>query len=98
MKLCAFVLSLLGRSQGPRTLDSISRDTSWWGANPALTGILVQAVARVVLGIEGKVPPKAACTTSRFGSEFPVDLVELWEIQLVGLSKADWPYLATLPN
>jgi len=36
--------------------------------------LLLDAVARVALGIEGKVPPKAAGPTSKFGSEFPVNL------------------------
>lgn len=35
---------------------------------------LIQAVARVDLGIEGKVPPKAAAEASRFGGKFPVTL------------------------
>ena len=39
-----------------------------------LIWILMQVVARVILGVEGKAPPKAAGKTSRFGSEFPVNL------------------------
>ena len=37
--------------------------TLWQGVNLALAGIQVQVMARVVLGIEGKVPPKAAGKT-----------------------------------
>lgn len=42
--------------------------------NLVLTGSQVQVVARVALGIEGNVPTEAAATTSRVGSEFPVNL------------------------
>ena len=49
-------------------------DVSWQGVNLALTGIQVQVVARVVLGIERKVPPKATGKTFKLGSEFPVNL------------------------
>jgi len=34
-----------------------------------LTWILMQAVARVTLGVEGKAPPKVAGKTSGFGSK-----------------------------
>ena len=34
----------------------------------------VEVTLNVALGIKGKVPPKAAGPTSKFGSEFPVNL------------------------
>ena len=34
----------------------------------------MQATARVTLSIKGKVPLKAVGPTSRFGSEFPINL------------------------
>jgi hypothetical protein len=35
---------------------------------------MIQAVAKVALGIEGKVPPKAAADAAKFGGKFPVNL------------------------
>ncbi|KAF2270021.1 hypothetical protein CC78DRAFT_539293 [Lojkania enalia] len=77
--LLPFTPFSLAKSPSPLNYPSTS-------FNKFSAAVLLQAVPKDVLGIEGKVPPKAAGKTSRFGGKFPGNL-SCSPIAIKGLSR-----------